>query len=43
MVIYSKWRMLLDISPPSLGKVYIFGELKFADEMDLNFTADLVS
>ena len=43
VVINSSWRMLLDVNPPSLGKVFVYGELKFEDESDYNFTADLVS
>ena len=43
VVINSSWRMLLDVSPLSLGKVFVYGELKFEDERDYNFTADLVS
>ena len=39
VVINSSWRMLLDVS---LGKVLVYGELKFEDESDYNFTADLV-
>ena len=43
VVINSSWRMLLDVSPLSLGKVFVYGELKFEDERDYNITADLVS
>ena len=43
VVINSSWRMLLDVSPPPLGRVFVFGELKFEDERDYNFTAALVS
>ena len=39
VVINSSWRMLLDAS---LGKVMVYGEPKFEDESDYNFTADLV-
>ena len=35
--------MLLDVNPPSLGRVFMYGELKFEDESNCNFTADLVS
>ena len=42
VTIMSSWRMLLDVSPPPLGQVYVFGELMFQDEQDLNLTADLV-
>lgn len=43
VIIEGTWRMLLDICPPPLGTVYIFGELKFQDKQDLNFSANLVS
>lgn len=43
VTIEGTWRMLLDISPPPLGTVYIFGELKFQDSQDLNFSANIVS
>ncbi len=43
VIISSRWRMLLDVSPPTLGKVYILGELIFEDMRYYNFTADLVS
>ena len=43
VVIESSWRMLVDISPPPLGKVEVLGEMKFEDERDYNFTAALVS
>ena len=43
VVINSSWRMLLDVSPPPLGRVFVYGELKFEDERDYNFTAALVS
>ena len=43
VIISSRWRMLLDVSPPTLGNVYILGELIFEDMRDYNFTADLVS
>lgn len=43
VTISPKWRMLVDISPPPLGKVFINGELEFQDERDYNFTASLVS
>ena len=39
VAINSSRRMLLDVS---LGKVLVYGELKFEDESDYNFTADLV-
>ena len=42
VTIMSSWRMLLDMSPPALGRVDVFGELKFQDEQDLNFTANVV-
>lgn len=42
VTVSSRWRMLLDITPPTLGKVYIYGELMFEDQRDYNFTADLV-
>lgn len=42
VTIEGTWRMLLDISPPPLGIVYVFGELKFYDQ-DVNFTANTVS
>ena len=35
--------MLVDVSPPPLGRVEVFGEMKFEDERDYNFTAALVS
>ena len=35
--------MLLDVTPPTLGMVYVLGELNFEDERDYNFTANLVS
>jgi len=34
--------MLMDISPPRLGRVFIFGELTFQDNQDYNLTASLV-
>ena len=37
------WRTVLDISPPALGTVYIFGYLKFQDRLDLNISANIVS
>ena len=40
VVINSTWRMHLDISPPNLGNVYVYGELTFDDDIDLNFTAN---
>ncbi len=43
VIISSRWRMLLDITPPTLRRVYILGELIFEDVRDYNFTADLVS
>ena len=43
VVINSSWRMLLDVNPPPLGRVFVYGELKFEDERDYNFTAALVS
>ncbi len=43
VTIEGTWRMLLDISPPTLGTVYVFGELKFQDNQDLNFSANIVS
>ena len=42
VAIASSWRMLLDITPPPLNRVFIFGELEFEDERDYNFTANLV-
>lgn len=35
--------MLLDVTPPPLENVYIYGELVFEDHSDYNFTANLVS
>ena len=35
--------MLLDVTPPPLGNVYIYGELMFEDTRDHNITANLVS
>ena len=43
VLIESSWRMLVDISPPPLGRVDVAGELKFEDERNYNFTAALVS
>lgn len=43
VTISSRWRMLVDISPPPLGRVIVLGELMFEDERDYNFTANLVS
>lgn len=34
--------MLIDISPPPLSRVIVLGELKFEDQRDYNFTANLV-
>ena len=42
VAIASSWRMLLDISPPPLSRVFVYGELEFEDERDYNFTANLV-
>ena len=42
VIISSRWRMLLDINPPPLGNVYVFGELLFEDQRDYQFTANLV-
>ena len=42
MTISSRWRMLVDISPPPLGRVIVLGELRFEDQRDYNFTANLV-
>ena len=42
VVINSTWRMHLDISPPHLGNVYVYGELTFDDNKDLNFTANII-
>lgn len=33
----------MDVTPPSLENVYIYGELMFEDTQDHNFTANLVS
>ena len=43
VTVSSRWRMLLDVTPPTLGNLYIFGELIFEDERDYNLTANLVS
>lgn len=43
VTISSRWRMLVDISPPPLNRVIVLGELKFEDERDYNFTANLVN
>lgn len=43
VTISSRWRMLVDISPPLLSRVIILGELMFEDERDYNFTANLVT
>ena len=43
VTISSRWRMLLDISPPPLANVYVFGELTFDDQRGYNFTANTVS
>ena len=42
VTISSSWRMLVDISPPSLGRIFVYGELMFRDNQDYNFTASLV-
>ena len=42
VIIESTWRMHLDINPPHLGNVYIYGELTFDDTQNLNFTANLI-
>ncbi len=42
VTISSRWRMLVDITPPPLASVFVFGELKFEDSQDYNFTANLV-
>ena len=42
VTISSRWRMLLDINPPRLANVYVYGELLFEDQQDYNFTADMV-
>ena len=42
MVILAQWRMLLDVTPPTLGRVFVHGQLVFEDERDYNFTAKLV-
>jgi len=34
--------MLMDVTPPPLGYVIVFGELMFEDQRDYNFTANLV-
>lgn len=34
--------MLVDIAPPPLGLVLVYGELEFEDERDYNFTAKTV-
>lgn len=33
----------MDITPPPLGNVYVYGELLFEDVQDYNFTAHVVS
>lgn len=43
VTVSSRWRMLLDVSPPRLGRVYVYGELMFEDQQDYSFTANLVS
>ena len=43
VTILATWRMLVDISPPPLGIVTVYGELEFEDERDYNFTAKTVS
>lgn len=42
VTISSRWRMLVDVSPPPLSRVIVLGELRFEDERDYNFTANLV-
>ena len=42
MTISSRWRMLMDVTPPPLGYVIVLGELMFEDQRDYNFTANLV-
>ena len=42
VIIESTWRMHLDMNPPQLGSVYIYGELNFDDTQDLNFTAEII-
>ena len=42
VIIESTWRMHLDLNPPKLGNVYIYGEFTFDDTQNLNFTANII-
>ena len=42
VIISSRWRMLMDVTPPPLREVFVLGELMFEDQRDYNFTANLV-
>ena len=42
VTILPQWHMLVDVTPPPLGRVFVRGELQFEDGRDYNFTADLV-
>ena len=42
VIINSSWIMYLDISPPQLGKLFIFGQLIFNDTQDINLTAAII-
>ncbi|KAI6655737.1 Fibrocystin-L-like [Oopsacas minuta] len=42
VIIESTWRMHLDYTPPDLGTVYVYGELTFDDNQDVNFTANII-
>ena len=35
--------MLLDITPPTLNRLFVFGELEFEDGRDYNLSAKVVS
>lgn len=43
VTITSTWRMILDVTPPPLGDVYVHGELHFEDMRDYEFVANRVS
>ena len=43
VTIHPQWLMIVDVSPPPLGRVFVHGALEFEDGRDYNFTANLVS
>lgn len=34
--------MIVDVTPPPLGRVFVHGELQFENGRDYNFTANIV-